>query len=100
MRQSAKAALEHVVEVEASSGSSYSYVYTAHPDKHMHALGVEHPKVTEVVRGLDEKLSELWEALQARGLDATLVVTADHGHVTVFPESMVQLSPEQIDCLA
>jgi hypothetical protein len=93
--------IERVEQGDSAGGqaTSFSYIYTAHPDKHMHALGVEHEEVGKVVRGLNTELEQLWKALEAKGLDATLLVTADHGHVTVPPQSMVELSAEQLACL-
>lgn len=77
---------------------TYTYVYTAHPDKHMHRLGVEAEEVREIVGGLSAAISDLWDQLRPLG-DVALVVTADHGHVTVRPEDMVTLPPACIDCL-
>ncbi|CAE7865323.1 unnamed protein product [Symbiodinium sp. KB8] len=91
------AVISSVTESEEEGWQSYVYLYTAHPDKHMHALGVEHPEVTAVMTGIDQSLSRLWEHL--RELDATLIVTADHGHVTVKPEEMVVLPDELLNCL-
>ena len=95
-------ALGHVAkrleEAEREEWSTYSYVYTAHPGKHMHALGVSHPKVRTVVQGLNARISRFWsERLQ--GLDATLLVTADHGHITVPSEKMIALPHHLLDCL-
>lgn len=126
------AALQAVSDAEARGESSFVYLYTAHPDKHMHALGVEHPEVGHVVRGIDAELERLWTSLadgtaealvgkdstwtvseeasclgradgtlngSHRRLDATLIVTADHGHVTVCPDEMVVLPPDIVECL-
>ena len=89
---------DHVHAAERDGRSSYSYIYTAHPDKHMHALGAEHDEVKRVVVGLDAELRELWENGLAQ-YDATLVISADHGHMTVRPENMVVLQEELLDCL-
>ncbi|CAE7288819.1 unnamed protein product [Symbiodinium sp. CCMP2592] len=91
------AVISSVTESEEEGWQSYVYLYTAHPDKHMHQLGVEHPEVTAVMTGIDKSLSRLWEHL--RKLDATLIVTADHGHVTVKPEEMVVLPDDLLNCL-
>jgi len=92
-------AIAGVEEAEKHGWKSYIYVYTAHPDKHMHALGTTHPEVRSVVRGLNTELERLWKSLEARGRDAALVVTADHGHITVKPSDMVTLPDEIIECL-
>eukprot|EP00933_Yihiella_yeosuensis_P061733 TRINITY_DN64569_c0_g1_i1.p1 TRINITY_DN64569_c0_g1~~TRINITY_DN64569_c0_g1_i1.p1 ORF type:complete len:527 (-),score=99.94 TRINITY_DN64569_c0_g1_i1:184-1713(-) len=94
---------EQDTEERVKDGSSheeevltYSYLYTAHPDKHMHPLGVEHESVGQVVRGLDSEIERLWRGIEAicgkgKQGSASLMVTADHGHVTVHPENMVSV---------
>ena len=72
---------------------TYTYLYTAHPDKHMHALGVDAPEVGAIVQGIDTELCRLWDELSAASSDVALVVTADHGHVTVTSDEMVALPP-------
>eukprot|EP00913_Durusdinium_trenchii_P024713 g23197.t1 len=89
--------LQSVEEAEKNDWKSYVYMYTAHPDKHMHELGIAHPEVTAVLRGFSDGLERLWQRLKM--LDATLLVTADHGHVTVEPEEMVILPQGLLDCL-
>ena len=91
------AVISSVSEAEERGWQSYVYLYTAHPDKHMHRLGVQHPEVASVIQGIDVCVSRLWEHLKK--LDATLVVTADHGHVTVKPAEMVVLPDALISCL-
>ena len=108
-RQGIDAAIRSIREAETSGESTFVYLYTAHPDMHMHALGVEHAEVKEVVRGIESEVERLWTVLGDRNemlggdarasesprVDAAVVVTADHGHVTVDPDDMVQL-PEGI----
>ena len=95
-------ALGHVAarlaEAEAKGWRTYSYVYTAHPDKHMHALGTVHEEVSRLVRGIDSRLASFWRN-SCGALDATLLITADHGHISVEPEHMVQLPPTLVECL-
>ena len=87
----------------------------------MHALGVEHAEVRKVVRGIESETERFWRVLGDReallsgeyyldsnsgvkqekkcskkddrsdAVDATVVLTADHGHVTVQPKDMVVL---------
>ena len=54
-----------------------------------------------VLRGFDAEIARLWEGLQAltphaagETADVALVVTADHGHITVPRENMVPLPAE------
>lgn len=89
--------LKSIEEAEENDWQSYIYMYTAHPDKHMHELGTEHPEVTNVLCGISDGLQRLWD--QLRTLDATLLVTADHGHVTVEPNEMIALPQRLLDCL-
>lgn len=77
--------------------ASLVYLYTAHPDKHMHALGTDHPQVRTVIQGINHHLERMCNNLA--GLEATIVVTADHGHITVQPEDMVVLPENIVECL-
>eukprot|EP00928_Gymnodinium_smaydae_P029306 TRINITY_DN22102_c0_g1_i1.p1 TRINITY_DN22102_c0_g1~~TRINITY_DN22102_c0_g1_i1.p1 ORF type:complete len:475 (-),score=38.88 TRINITY_DN22102_c0_g1_i1:235-1659(-) len=88
---------QSVQEAEREGWNTYIYVYFAHPDKHMHALGTRHPEVYNVVRGIDSRLAGLWDKL--KNLDASLVVTADHGHITVDPPEMISIPDALLDCL-
>ena len=111
-------ALRFIAEAEGRGESTYTYLYTAHPDKHMHALGTDHPEVKTLVCGFNHAIEQMWNSLGDRShllsrfgieaknesertcrIDATLVVTADHGHVSVFPKDMVVLPEDIIECL-
>merc|ERR1712187_497781 len=63
----------------------------------MHALGIEHIEVSNVMHGINAGLDRLWKELEQ--MDAALVVTADHGHITVNPSEMVTLPDEMLECL-
>eukprot|EP00438_Fugacium_kawagutii_P005353 Skav210327 [mRNA] locus=scaffold475:359752:360879:- [translate_table: standard] len=89
--------LQSIEEAQENDWKSYIYMYTAHPDKHMHELGIAHHEVTQVLCGISDGLERLWQRLKM--LDATLLVTADHGHITVEPEDMVLLPQQVLDCL-
>eukprot|EP00986_Skeletonema_menzelii_P000511 scaffold152_cov220-Skeletonema_menzelii.AAC.3 len=115
-RDGINAALDMIAKAEREGESTFTYLYTAHPDKHMHALGVEHAEVRNVVRGIESETERFWRVLGDReallsgeydldsnsgleqevkksddAVDATVVLTADHGHVTVQPKDMVAL---------
>ena len=102
-RDGAKAAIDHVLQAEANNMSSFVYLYTAHPDKHMHSLGVESDEVGRVVRGIEKEIQHMWCSLSNQNgdrlLDCALIVTADHGHVTVKPDEMVLLPANIVACL-
>jgi hypothetical protein len=111
-REGVDTVLRGVRDAEREGRQSYAYLYTAHPDKHMHPLGVEHPEVGKVLMGLDQEVERLWSGLSGDdvagagagqegppALDCTLLVTADHSHITVAPEDMVTLPEELAECL-
>jgi len=125
-RQGIDIALNSIQKAEKTGESTFIYLYTAHPDKHMHALGVEHEEVTKVVRGIECEVERFWKVLSNRDLlmsgqyhddinqqtelksstndesssiDAAAVVTADHGHITVNEDDMISLPQNILDVL-
>ena len=118
-RDAVDKALCAIAKAEACGQSTFTYLYTAHPDKHMHALGTDHPEVRAVVRGINDEIERLWSVLGNRTellshygvaaeetasksssrVDASLIVTADHGHITVYPDHMIVLPSNIIECL-
>lgn len=124
-RQGINTALKSIANAERSGDSTFTYLYTAHPDKHMHALGIEHEEVTKVVKGIEKEVERFWRVLCDRealmsgqydtarcdgsepdlnsnensSVDAAVVVTADHGHVTVHTGDMVTLPENIVDLL-
>jgi predicted AlkP superfamily pyrophosphatase or phosphodiesterase len=111
-------ALGTIANAEASNQSTFTYLYSAHPDKHMHALGTDHAEVHAVVNGINDEIERSWNLLGNRlkllskynltqchpestpsRIDACVVVTADHGHVTVHPGDMLMLSDDILECL-
>jgi len=101
LRDAVDQAIQRVRKAEGGGKRTFTYIYTAHPDKHMHALGVEHAHVREVVRGFDRELARLWAAVSAadgaRGApNVCLLVTADHGHITVDTARDMVLLPDDV----
>eukprot|EP00929_Paragymnodinium_shiwhaense_P050914 TRINITY_DN25632_c0_g1_i1.p1 TRINITY_DN25632_c0_g1~~TRINITY_DN25632_c0_g1_i1.p1 ORF type:complete len:501 (+),score=70.66 TRINITY_DN25632_c0_g1_i1:301-1803(+) len=96
-REGVDCIIKSVKEGESNGWSTYTYMYTAHPDKHMHALGVDHIEVKKIMDGFDAEFARLWENLQS--FDVSLLVTADHGHVSVEPTDMVLLPDSVVKCL-
>jgi hypothetical protein len=111
-------AMNAIAKAEASGQSTFTYLYTAHPDKHMHALGTDHPEVRAVVNGINGEIERLWDLLGDRSkllskynmtqcqpestpsrVDACVIVTTGHGHVNVRPEDMLVLSNNIVECL-
>ena len=79
--------LENLRDAGPGPEKTFHYIYTAHPDKHMHHLGVEHESVGACVRGIDAHVEKLCKGLEAEiwrkhGKKCALLLTADHGHVT------------------
>jgi len=117
-RQGINVALGSIAKAEKHGESTFVYLYTAHPDKHMHALGVEHEEVRKVVRGIEGEVERFWRVLgnretllsgdydvdesnsyESSAVDAAVVVTADHGHITVYENDMVELPKNILDLL-
>ena len=114
-------ALCSIAGAEAICQPAFTYLHTAHPDKHMHALGTGHPEVSALVNGFNDEIEHMWNQLADRSkllssygvqskddntpkesasrIDAAIVVTADHGHVSVFPKDMLVLPDGIIECL-
>ena len=109
-RQGINAALRSIANAERFRDYMFVYLYTAHPDKHMHALGVEQ----------EAEVERFWRVLGDRGalmsgredvsdppsnsdwpnpVDAAMIVTADHGHVTIRGDDMITLPKEIMDLL-
>lgn len=126
LRDGINAALAKISQAEHRGEATFTYLYTAHPDKHMHSLGVEHEEVKKVIKGIDSEIKRFWKILADRdaliarnsfdrfdtkqerdlgdhssriAVDATVVVTADHGHVSVEPEQMICLPQNIVECL-
>ncbi len=77
--------LEQVYEaMTAAAGHSLTYLYLPHVDTVSHDHGTESAKVRMCLAALDQGLADLASALAGR---AALVVTADHGLVTVPDEA-------------
>lgn len=90
-------AVKVVKDAEEAGERSYTYIYTAHPDKHMHALGVEHKEIRNILEGFNQQVEKAWDMLSS--LDVALIVTADHGHVSVQPSDMALLPDSMLNCL-
>ncbi len=78
----------------AQPGNKYIYAYCNQPDKDMHVLGVNHPKVRDTLRAIEQTV----QALSASLLDTLLLITADHGHIDI-QGAVVADYPDIMDCL-
>ncbi|MBD3243015.1 MAG: hypothetical protein GF331_20655, partial [Chitinivibrionales bacterium] len=76
--------------VRGASGSSLTYLYLPQLDTVMHEQGPYAEDSRKTLRAIDRALVELADAVRGR---ARVVVTADHGHVAIPPESRRLLPP-------
>jgi hypothetical protein len=75
--------------LRAAGGRCYVYAYYADFDSVAHEHGVNSEKADRVVRRFDDAFSAFLSA--AAGLDATIIVTADHGFIDSPPERLIEL---------
>jgi len=75
--------------LRAAAGRRYIYAYYADFDSVAHEHGVNSRQADHVVRRFDAAFSAFLS--HASGLDATVVVTADHGFIDSPPEWLVEL---------
>jgi predicted AlkP superfamily pyrophosphatase or phosphodiesterase len=73
---------------------SYTYAYYADFDSIAHQHGVGSPQADFVLRRFDTAFSAFLRA--AAGLDATVLVTADHGFVDSPPDRLIELQDHQL----
>lgn len=79
----------------ALPGPQLILAYWNQPDSHMHNEGPYSDRVRDEVAGYEAKLEQLMNELH----DTLLVVTADHGQVTVNREIYLDDYPEILECL-
>jgi hypothetical protein len=82
-----------LADVRKAAGPTYSYAYFPDIDTAEHEGGVRSPKAWSNVLRLDRALDRLKSAL---GDDCRMVVSADHGQITV-PETSKRLLPDGQD---
>jgi len=70
---------DKIAELCNTDEKKFIYAYCEEPDHSMHEYGTEDEKVIKIMQFLDKKTEELSSKLQ----DTLLIVTADHGHITV-----------------
>ena len=68
-----------IKELCKEEGKKFIYAYHNEPDNLMHELGVTDNKIIELMKSLDNKTKLLCNELE----DTLIIVTADHGHITV-----------------
>ncbi len=61
-------------------------LYFERVDSAGHAFGPGAPQVDQAIAGVDAAIGRLVEGLKARGIDANLIVVADHGMAPVPPD--------------
>jgi len=75
--------------LRASGGSRYVYAYYADFDSVAHDYGVNSRRANQVLRRFDAAFSAF--LTQVTGLNATVIVTADHGFIDSPPERLIEL---------
>ena len=75
--------------LRAADGQLYIYAYYADFDSVAHEHGANSARAAQVVRRFDAAFGAFLSA--AAGLDATIVVTADHGFIDSPPERQIEL---------
>lgn len=89
------ASIEEAMEVVAAratdSGAGLTYLYHPEVDTAEHDTGVESPQTAAEIARIDRLLGELARQVAGR---ARLIVTADHGQVTVGPQSRYFLAED------
>lgn len=75
--------------LRASAGGRYVYAYYADFDSVAHDHGVNSRRADQVMRRFDAAFSAF--LAQAAGLNATVIVTADHGFIDSPPERLIEL---------
>jgi hypothetical protein len=75
--------------LRAAGGRRYIYAYYADFDSVAHEHGVNSGKADQVVRRFDDAFSTFLAS--AAGLDATVIVTADHGFIDSPPDRVIEL---------
>ena len=82
--------------------STFTYVYTAHPDKHMHKLGTSHVEIKNLIQGFNNTIETFWnDVIISNNInDVTMIITADHGHITVSKEDTILLPDDVLECLS
>lgn len=87
--------IARIREYAGMPGPQLILAYWYQPDSRMHIEGPYSENVRAEVLDYEEKLSRLMDELE----DTLLVVTADHGQVTINREIYFDDYPELLDCL-
>jgi hypothetical protein len=85
IRQAMDLAVEHVANARPGS---YTFLYLPQLDSISHILGPMHDEVLSMVQTLDEELNRLLGKLSGR---ARVIVSADHGQLTVPHDHQIEL---------
>ena len=70
---------QRILELATHPEKKFIYAYCNEPDFSMHKYGTDNDKVLEVMKALNQKTEEFCNKLT----DTLIIITADHGHVTV-----------------
>lgn len=70
---------EKIIELCSTNEKKFIYSYCNEPDHLMHDLGTKDNKVVNLIKTLNNKTEILCEKLE----DTLIIITADHGHMTI-----------------
>jgi predicted AlkP superfamily pyrophosphatase or phosphodiesterase len=70
---------EIINDICANNDKNFIYAYCHQPDRSMHQYGTDDEKVTNLMKWFDQKTKQLCDNLE----DTLVIITADHGHITV-----------------
>ncbi|MDD4187332.1 MAG: alkaline phosphatase family protein [Bacilli bacterium] len=70
---------EKIIELCSLSEKKFIYAYCNEPDNLMHQLSPKDNEVIKLIKNLDDKTEKLCKKLE----DTLIIITADHGHITI-----------------
>ena len=86
---------DKIIELCKNDEKKFIYAYCIEPDFSMHINGIEDDKSINLMQILNDKTQELSSKLE----DTLLIVTADHGHITVGGHIILSDYPQIKDML-
>lgn len=82
--------LPGLVLAAVAEGERFVYAYDDRVDKAGHAEGIDADAMIAALRGADAVAGQILDGLPP---EAVLMVTADHGHLAVHPDKVIDLAP-------
>lgn len=70
---------EKIVELCSMDDKTFVYAYCMEPDHSMHYYGTQDARIIQIIQTIDKKVQMLCDQLES----TLVIITADHGHMTV-----------------